>query len=136
MAKLNRSQVSDIINIAAKAGYNISRSDARRVLGAQYAQSLWQEPCDCYEKHGRICHNNGGSYHATLELLLVGGHAIVYASDTSETFSGDGELLIFATENGWEETLGQWAGELDWEAAIAVLNARRDTVLGVVKLGA
>ena len=133
--QLNRNQVSEIVNIAAKAGYDISKSDVRRVLDAQYAQSLWEEPCDCYEKYGQIRHNNGGNYHATLELYVGEEYAVVYSSDTSETFPLDGELLIFPAENGeWEEVFGQWADELDRQAAIAVLNERRDTVLGVVEL--
>lgn len=135
MNKLSKNQVSEIVNIAAKAGYSITKSDVCRVLDTQY-ESLWQEPCDCYEKYGQIRHNNGGNYHATLELYVGSGYAVVYSSDTSEQFPMDGSLFITAKDNGWDEYYAQYECEYDNAPAnyIVVLNRRRDQVLGLVKL--
>jgi len=133
--KLSKNQISEIVNVAAKAGYDITAGDVKRVLNAQ--QSLWQEPCDCYDRHGQIRHNNGGNYHATLELYVGSGYAVVYSSDTSETFPMDGSLYITARDNGeWDEYYAQYECEYDNAPTdyIVVLNRRRDQVLGLVKL--
>ena len=34
---------------------------------------VFEEACDCLEKHGRVLHRNGGSYHHRYYLLLTEG---------------------------------------------------------------
>lgn len=132
-AQLNNSQIGLVINIAAKHGFDITRADVKRVLESEYAQALWQEPCNCGD---RIMHNNGGNYHTTLELCVANGYAVVYVSDTSESFPMDGEIFVTTTEDGWDEYLAQYEQEYDYAPTeyVVRLNQRRDMVLGLVKL--
>lgn len=44
------------------------------------------EPCDCYERYGRILHNNGGNYHQIVHFKLIKPNLIRVRFDSTADF--------------------------------------------------
>lgn len=61
--------------------------------------TLYEEPCDCLDKHGRILHDNGGNYHRVVRVHTFAGDdgswcAVVEDTDTRERFPRDIEEYL------------------------------------------
>lgn len=85
-----------------------SLEEVRKITVERKSITLHQEPCDCYEKHGRVMHNNGGNYHAIERVHTFsdgeGNWCVVLErTDTREGFPMDEyDALLFSDERGWE----------------------------------
>ena len=84
--------------------------------------TLYEEECDCYQKHGRCLHVNGGNYHDIENLVLVWyqdqliGFGIEETT-TRESFPGDEFDTLVADPEGiyllysWAEPVAEWAAQ-------------------------
>ena len=64
--------------------------------------TLYEEPCDCLERHGRIMHDNGGNYHEVARLHVYYDGAgdfvvVIEETDTREHFPRD-EMAVLVRD--------------------------------------
>ena len=86
-------------------------------MKSEHHIDLYAEPCDCYEKHGKCLHHNGGNYHLRVILhAFTQNHnhvVIIEETDTRDVFHGDKDVLLIFNEDCFELISAQEWTEYD-----------------------
>jgi len=91
--------------------FGFTATEAVNMLRTDGTYELYEEPCDCWRRHGRVLHNNGGNYHqiVCLHTILPWGW-FVEDTSTREGFPGDRyDRWVIGPDGGIVELWGYWA---------------------------
>jgi len=130
MEKLTDYEKSLIVTEMAKRCFVISKEDVTNSAEAIWNKPLFEEDCDCYKKHGRVMHNNGGNYHQLVYMIVSDDYIALIDSDTSDSFGRDGENYITVDRENFGKYQQEWSLEPD--DYDFVINNRRDRVLTII----